>query len=132
MTLATSTLDQWTYSPIVDPNGEIVASIPAIADVVEPRGVRNIRFRIPRRILEEQSGIKMSEGRLYELTSEVVGICSFHTYRIGNKLGTIYLHLPKQYLEKVSSHASYDIRFFGLRKVRASNRGRGAEDSPDR
>ncbi len=121
MTLATSTLDQWAYSPVPDPSGEAIASIPARADVVTAHGLRNIRFRIPRRILEEQSGTKMSLGRIYELTGEVGGICSFHTFRIGSKLGTIYLHLPKQHLQKVTSRATYPIRFFGLRRVELPN-----------
>lgn len=119
MTLATSTLDQWSYSPAY-PNEEAIASITARADVVVSRGRRGIRFRIPRRILEEQSGIKLREGRIYDLAGEVEGICGFHTFRIGTRLTTIYLHLPKQHLEKVVSHGTYNVRFFGLREMELS------------
>ncbi len=108
--MANLTLDHWFY-PWFGSHGQSTALVVSRADIVTTRGRGHIRFRIPRRLLEEQSGVKMELGKLYELSGQITGVCAFHTFRAGTEAETLLLHVPREHQKSVVPHQLYQIRF---------------------
>ncbi len=107
--MANTTLDRWFYPWFGDSGGN-PALLVSRAGSVRTRGYNHFRFRISRRLLEEQSGVKMEPGKIYELTGQIDGVCDFHTFRAGTSAETLFLHVPSDYQSLVVPHQLYQIR----------------------
>src|SRR6267143_4126348 len=108
--MTNATLDRWFYSWFGD-SGRNTALLISRADVVQTRGRQYFRFRVSRKLLEEQSGVKMEVGKVYELTGQIDGVCDFHTFRAGTIAENLLLYVPSKHQKSVVPHQLYQLRF---------------------
>ncbi|HEV2120502.1 MAG TPA: hypothetical protein VGS11_10445 [Candidatus Bathyarchaeia archaeon] len=113
------TLDHWFY-PWFGDSGRNTALMVSRADSVWTRGRQFFRFRVSRRLLEEQSGVKMELGKVYELTGHVDGICDFHILRAGTIAETLFLYVQREYQNLVVPHKLYQISFSSVTRKELS------------
>ena len=92
----------------------------AKAHLLPDRGEIRIRFDLPRRFVEAQSGIKLEDNKLYRLQGEVKDVDVFEIYRTSMKSPYIRIHLPKALEDKVAPHELYSVTISSIEEVKTS------------